>query len=109
LSLRAIGIALSPEESALLDRILELRRKVVAHSDEDEMHFVASSFLVADDTVRFPQVQFEERLEFERNEVLSIEALLRKLIAGVGKLIFDVAQHEPERLEARRVPARLGK
>ncbi len=107
LSLKALGVTLNSDERALLDRVLDLRRKVVAHSDEEEMHFLASSFPVAGGEARFPQLQFAEGLEFEELEALKVEALLHKLTAAIANLIFEVAQQEPERLEAHQIPDRL--
>jgi hypothetical protein len=106
LSLKAVGINLNKEERCLLDKILYLRRKVIAHSDEEEMHFLAASFLVTDTDLRFPHLQFSESLELTEVEAQKIERLLHKLMNGIAKVTFEVAQSEPTRLERYKIPAR---
>jgi hypothetical protein len=43
LGLRAIGVRLTSSEEHLKNKIIELRRKVVAHSDDERMHFKIST------------------------------------------------------------------
>jgi len=108
LSLKALGIVLSSDEKSLVTKLLALRRKVIAHSDEEEMHFLAGSFPVSDGNLRFPQIQFSEQLEFSEAEAHKIETLLIKLKDGIASAIFEIAQLEPDRLEQRKSPSRAG-
>ena len=66
LSMRALGIKLSPEYRVLLDRVMHIRRKIIAHSDEEEMHFRTSTFPIDDGEFNFPHFQFNEGLHLEK-------------------------------------------
>lgn len=105
IGLRAIGLQLNPEETRLKEAMLSLRRKVTAHSDEQVMHFMASTHQPLEDSpISFPLLQFNESLYIEVAQCRPLEALLRKLIAGIGKGLFALAQAEPERLNLYKQP-----
>jgi len=105
IGLRAIGLQLNPEETRLKDAMLSLRRKVIAHSDEQLMHFRASTHQPLEDSpISLPLLQFTESLYIEAAQCRPLETLLRKLIAGIGKALFALAQAEPERLNLYKQP-----
>lgn len=105
LGLRAIGVQLDSEETRLKEAMLSLRRKVVAHSDEQLMHFRAATIQpLEDSSISMPLLQFTESLYIEASQCRPLEALLRKLIAGIGKAVFTLAQAEPERLNLYKQP-----
>ena len=76
IGLRALGIKLTSNEQALIDRILELRRNIVAHSAEEEMHFRISTFSIPETELNFPHFQFNEELHLEESELLDLEIFL---------------------------------
>jgi hypothetical protein len=105
LGLRAIGLQLTPEEIELKDAMLSLRRKIIAHSDEQLMHFRASTYQPLEDSpFTLPQLQFIESLYIKETQCRPLEALLRKLIAGICKALFALAQAEPKRLNLYKQP-----
>lgn len=104
LGLRAIGLQLTPQEIELKDAMLSLRRKVIAHSDEQLMHFRASTHPLEDSPFSLPQLQFIESLYIKETQCRPLEELLRKLIAGICKALFALAQVEPERLNLYKQP-----
>jgi hypothetical protein len=104
IGLRALGIKLSDDEKALVKKILELRRKIVAHSAEEEMHFRLSTFPV-DGKINFPQFQFNEVLHLKERELLELESFLRKLKSEMSHYFFKVAQENPEMLNKYKQPA----
>jgi hypothetical protein len=105
IGLRAIGLPLNPEETRLKDAMLGLRRKVIAHSDEQLMHFRASTHQPLEDSpISLPLLQFTESLYIEAAQCRPLETLLRKLLAGIGKALFALAQAEPERLNLYKQP-----
>ncbi|NKI35764.1 hypothetical protein HFP89_11385 [Wenzhouxiangella sp. XN79A] len=104
LSLRALGIKLNQGHRELLDRIMHLRRKIIAHSDEEEMHFRTSTFPVLDGEYNFPHFQFNEGLHLEKSELLALEQMLRWLLQKMSKFFFQVAQNNPEMLERYKSP-----
>lgn len=104
IGLRALGIKLTKEQQALVDKILDLRRKVVAHSDEEEMHFRISTFDVLDGELNIPHFQFNESLYFEKEELFKLELFLRELMQKMAKFFFEVAQNRPELLNKYQEP-----
>ena len=109
IGLRALGITLSDVEKELVEKILELRRKFVAHSAEEEMHFRTTSFPVMDGQVNFPHFQFNERLHLEERDLKSLEIILRGLISDLAKYFYRVAQEQPELLEKYKKPESIAK
>jgi hypothetical protein len=103
IGLRALGIQVLDSEKALVERVLDLRRKIIAHSAEEEMHFRVSVFPV-DGEMKFPHFQFNERLHLEDRELLELETFLRKLMSGMANFFFKVAQENPEMLDKYKQP-----
>ena len=88
LGLRVIGVALSAEEAKLKDVILDLRRKVIAHSDEQLMHYRASTCRPLEESlISLPILQYAESLYIEAAQCRPLEDLLHRLIAGISKEI----------------------
>lgn len=104
IGLRALGITLSHSEKMLVERMLDLRRKIVAHSAEEEMIFRASTFPVLEGEINIPQFQFHERLHLEELELRELEVFLRRLQHEMSKFFFQMAQNQPELLERYRNP-----
>jgi hypothetical protein len=104
--LRAIGLRLEAVELALQAKILTLRRKIFAHSDEDFMHFRGTVITPFDDhPVVVPCFQFNESLHLEQSDLRPLEDFLRKLVAATSKALFMLAQTAPERLNIYKAPA----
>jgi hypothetical protein len=87
----------------LVEKILDLRRKIVAHSAEEEMHFRLSTFPV-DGEINIPHFQFNEGMHLEERELLELETFLRKLKSEMFHFFFKVAQENPEMLNAYKQP-----
>ena len=109
IGLRALEIALSDHEKGLVGKILDLRRKIVAHSAEEEMHFRTTSFLVLEGEFNFPHFQFNEGLLLEERELQDLEVFLRSLKGKLAKYFFRVAQEQPELIEKYREPESFAK
>lgn len=104
LSLKAVGVKLSSEENLLLKRIMDLRRKIVAHSDEEEMHFRAHTFPVLDGAQNFPHLLYDEGLHLKPQELRPLEELLHKLKYAIAEFIYHLAQSDPGRLNLYKKP-----
>lgn len=109
LTLRALEICLDKLEQNLVSSVTRLRRKIIAHSDEEEMHFRSGTFPVLDGTINFPELRFDETLHLKQEELMQLEALLRKLVQGIGRFIFKLAQDDPNVLERYKQPDRLAR
>jgi hypothetical protein len=102
IGLRALGIKLSDNENTLVEKVLNLRRNIIAHSVEEEMHFRVGTFPVR--AGNFPHFQFNEGLHLEERELLELEIFLRRLISEIGGFFFEVAQENPEMLNKYKQP-----
>lgn len=106
LGLRAIGLQLNADEEQLKNEVIDLRRKVVAHSDEERMHFKISTIQPFEDSpASLPTLLFQESLRLESRETEELVALLRKLIRALSETIFAIAQIQPERLNVYKAPS----
>lgn len=105
LGLRAIGVHLSQAEEQLKSKVIDLRRKVFAHSDDERMHFKISTIQPFDDSsVALPVLTFQECLHLAHAEAKELRALLHKLFSSLAKTIFALAQNQPERLNVYKLP-----
>ena len=105
LGLRAVGVRLNAAEEQLKSKIIGLRRKVVAHSDDERMHFKISTMQPFQDSpVTLPILLFQESLRLESNEVEELQTLLCKLVRGLAESLFALAQSQPERLNVYKLP-----
>lgn len=105
LSLKALGIRLDDGERALKEKVMGLRRRVIAHSEEEYMHFKGSVIQPFEDiAVAMPMIQYRETLYLTLEELGLLEGLLRKLRRSIAKLLFEVAQSTPSRLEEFKQP-----
>ena len=106
LGLRAVGVRLTTTEEELKGKIIGLRRKVVAHSDDERMHFKISTMQPFHDSpLALPVLLFQESLRLDRAEVEELQALLRKLVRGLAETIFAIAQSQPERVNVYKLPS----
>jgi hypothetical protein len=107
LGLKALGITFEHHERALKDRLLTLRRKVVAHSDEDFMHYRGSLLQPFEDLkLRLPIFTFSESLHLARNDLQPLELMLHRLIHGISTALMLVAKEAPHRLEHYKEPSK---
>jgi hypothetical protein len=102
--LRAIGIELDGQENRLRGRLMKLRRKVIAHSDDDSMHYRALVHSLHDGEFGLPQFIFQESLFLPQCDHRPLEHLLRRLTSGIYSALFEIAQTEPARLVKYKVP-----
>lgn len=83
----------TPEEQELHDRLIERRRKVVAHSDADRQRilFATEEFQADDGKFMIPHVDFDDALAFYSDR-LNIMKWLRRLIQAAGTVLFNQVQ-----------------
>lgn len=105
IGLKALGVRLTEEQKNLVDMILDLRRKIIAHSSEEEMHFRVSIFPVLDDEYNFPHFQFNEGLHLGEKELRQLELFLRELMKAITAFFFRLGQDQPELLQKYKEPA----
>lgn len=103
IGLRAIGCVFDEGERALQERLLALRHKVVAHSDEEWMEFAGTVREVEDGLISIPYFHFRESLHLSAADLRPLEALLRKLTSTIYRGLFQLAQENPARLDRRKI------
>lgn len=108
IGLRAIAFQFTEMEANIKNRLMKLRRKVIAHSDEDAMHFNFQVIRPFDDSdLALPQVKFQESLYLKEEDLRPLETLLRKLTHAITGALFSLAQTAPHRIEGYRGPCIL--
>lgn len=108
LGLRAIGFLLTEQEKRIQERLMKLRRKVIAHSDEDEMHFNVELIKpMEDQELIVPLLRFQETLYLKAAELRPLESFLRRLTHAMSGAMFRLAQSDPHRIERYRVASTL--
>jgi hypothetical protein len=89
LGLKTINLQLNEGENLIKEKVLNLRKKVFAHSDEEFMHFIGSVLYPFDESkIGMPIFKFQESLYLEYDELRSLEELLRKLIYSITITVF---------------------
>jgi len=99
LGFRALNVQLSSSEEKLKWRLQELRKKVVAHSDEDAMLFLAEILQPLEDVpIEIPCFSFNESLYLSEQEAHDLQHLLRRLLHQMTEALFSLSRAAPERL-----------
>lgn len=97
LGLKKIGIELSDDEKSLKNLLLYARKKIIAHSDDDYMHFKAEVIeLKSRPGFYLPSIIYDETLLFGKEELLRIEMLLLRLRSGIEEFLFNYVQKKPD-------------
>lgn len=109
LNLKAINYSMSNEEKDILKQVKKLRNKIIAHSDEDEMHFNATLIEMDKDLPHLPFIRYMEGLYISSESYLKIESLLRGLIRAIELFIFKYSQEKPEMFVKYKLPASIGR
>lgn len=106
--LRAIGVQLTQQEKQIYERVMRLRRKVVAHLDDDEMHFNVQLIQPMEGSdLQVPLFRFQESLYLTFAELRPLETFLRRLTHAITSALFRLAQSDPDRIEGYRTPSTL--
>ena len=106
LSLKAFKSNITREEQKLIDKILTIRNKIIAHSDESEMYF-KSDLISIDKSLEFPIIKFKETLNFEKEEYIRIESLLKKFLYNISKFLFTYSKENPDLFKKFKTPKNL--
>ncbi len=105
LSLKMCGVTLTPKEQALHDRVIDLRNKLVAHSDTEMMNFAAQ----AGEVMRHKGqpffallVQHDEGLQFyKRMDQIDLIDLIRKVSFKLYERMSDLVQEDPKAFDIK--------
>ena len=101
LGLKNLGIKYNEEERKLVDKILNLRKKIVAHSDESEMNF-KMNLIPIEDEINMPHIQFKESLHLSYKELNQIEDLLRRFMYSISKYLMEYSKVYPKSFERHK-------
>lgn len=104
LSRKTIGVKFNDADSEIFHKIRDVRNRVVAHSDEDAMHFRIDPFPMPDIDIKVPQLTFDDGLLFDQDEYFAIERLLHRMLNGVHHIIWKYTQKFPEDITLYKKP-----
>jgi hypothetical protein len=104
-----VGYKLSKEEKELFEKVKDARNKVLAHSDDEEMHFKAVNLDLGPDDFdfTFPHIVYDEGLFFEKSEIRILENLLRHLRHNIYSVLIEYSQTHPDKFEKYKQPASM--
>ena len=91
---------------------MNLRNKIIAHSDESEMHYRTATFSIDSEdekiaSFNFPDFQFDESLYLGLNDLRDYETMLRRVLTDMAKFFVKVAQENPELLDEYKIPSSI--
>ncbi|WP_417243623.1 hypothetical protein [Celeribacter sp.] len=101
LGLKQCGINLSEKENELHRRVLRMRDKMVAHSDEEFMNFTSMILPidVSQSDLRVPIVRHDEGIYFSKYmDQIEFRELITTIEFGVYRKLLETAHKEPEKL-----------
>jgi hypothetical protein len=109
---KLVGLKLTYEQRKLKDKLISLRHKIAAHSDEAAMHFRVDVFNVdlkamehgSMDSVNWAQFQYIESLYLSEEEVLQLEDLLRMITQRIHEYLYHLCQSNPELIHKYKKP-----
>lgn len=108
LSVKKVGVSLSARERRLMDQILHLRNKIIAHSDSEEMHYKSELLdLGGSESMSAPWFTFDEGLLLSETQREDLESLLRRLLQGVMSYVFRLCKSNPERFQRYKLPVSM--
>ncbi len=102
---KTIGVSFSDEEASLFEKVEDVRNRFIAHADEDEMNFRVDQFeLDSVKGISIPNITYDDGLHFSGDELRVFGNLLRRLIHGISKTIWDLTQAYPEEMKFYKQP-----
>jgi hypothetical protein len=105
LSLKLTGANLSNEQKKLHQRLMNLRNKVIAHSDADMMRFVSKAHRMKfDNGFKFVYLQtaFDEGLTFIGDKLTALNELLHLVSGALYTKLLKEAQIRPKDFDLRK-------
>ena len=99
LSLKALGVTLTEPQKALKKKVQTLRDKIVAHTDDDWMHFRVSLHEFKGFDQPLPHYQAVEGIRLSETELRVLDEMVYEILEGIRRLMFDMSRECPERVE----------
>jgi hypothetical protein len=105
LTLKMVNLKLTKERKALHDRLLEMRNKIMAHSDGEMMRMTTQSFDVlmrdGEPPMYFIQTVFDEGVTLTGPLLIEANGLLREVFQAVFRVLHREAQADPKSFDLR--------
>ncbi|WP_178861264.1 hypothetical protein [Thiomicrorhabdus cannonii] len=111
LGLKLIGLRLDEKQQVLMDKVIKLRDKIIAHTDEEAMHFrvdiIDTELTKPGDSssIKIPHIQHIEWLYLSEEELLEIQQLISVIQSAITKFLFPLCQSHPKILEKYQTPS----
>jgi hypothetical protein len=104
LSMKMIGVRLDPEKEAMHNEIIQLRNRVVAHSDAEMMRMVVQTRSVNlgnGETMPYFNMAFDEGLDFLGDRVSKMLDLFHTVYSGIHETLMADLRVNPEKFSFR--------
>jgi hypothetical protein len=105
LTLKMVNLKLSKERQALHDRLMEMRNKIMAHSDSEMMRMTTQPFDVpmrdGEPPMYFIQTVFDEGITLLGSLLIEINELLHEVFQAIFLTLHREAQIDPKLFDLR--------
>ncbi len=105
LTMKMVGLKLSNEREALHDSLMEMRNKIMAHSDSEMMRMTTQAFDVpmrdGEPPMYFIQTVFDEGVTLVGSLLIKTNELLRQVHHAVYLTLHREAQTDPKLFDLR--------
>jgi hypothetical protein len=105
LTMKMVDVKLSKERQALHDSLMEMRNKIMAHSDSEMMRMTTQTFDVpmheGDPPMYFIQTVFDEGVTLTGFRLIDVNELLREVFYAVYRTLHREAQADPKSFDLR--------
>jgi hypothetical protein len=105
LTMKMVDLKLSKERQALHDSLMEMRNKIMAHSDSEMMRMTTQTFDVpmreGDPPMYLIQTVFDEGVTLTGFRLIDVNELLREVFHAVYRTLHREAQADPKSFDLR--------
>jgi hypothetical protein len=105
LTMRMVGLKLSKDRLALHDKLMDMRNKIMAHSDSDMMRLTTQPFGVSmregEPPMYLIQTVFDEGITLHGNILIEANELLHQVYQAISTTLHDELQANPELFNLR--------
>lgn len=104
LTMKMIDLRLSPERQAVHDQLIQMRNKIMAHSDAEMMRMTTEAYEVGLDAERpfyMMQTVFDEGVTLLGQLLMDANTVLNEVHQAIVKSLYRDAQANPEQFNLR--------
>jgi hypothetical protein len=103
--MKMVGLKLSKDRLALHDKLMDMRNKIMAHSDSDMMRMTTQPFDVpmrdSEPPMYLIQTVFDEGITLHGNILIEANELLHQVYQAISTTLHNELQADPELFNLR--------